>query len=164
METVHLAPVCGALEVSRSRVEKWISDGVFTPGETPRNGKARGWTKHDVLRLACFVRLIDAGLRIEVGNAMKRLSAVEICESEFLVVLAHKRTIWRSEAQKNGPLKPVDTREQYEAYAITKEEIKQQLNISSWHSLAHILINLNDVRDEAERAWSYAASQRRAVD
>jgi hypothetical protein len=145
-------------------VEKWISEGIFVPADTPPIGMARGWRKEDVLRLACLVRLVNAGLRIGIGNAIKNLSACEITKSEFLVVLAHKRTIWRSERQTDGTLKPVDTGEHYDAFVTSKEEIKRQLNEPSWESLIHILVNLNDVRLEVDRAWSYAISQGRPFD
>lgn len=159
MGTVHLAPLCGALQVSRTRVEKWVSDGMFTPADTPLIGKARGWTKEDALRLACFVRLVDAGLRIEVGKAICRLSPLEISRSEFLVVLAYKKSIWREEVAEDGSLKAFDTGEYYDVLGTNKEEINKQIDSSSWLSLVHILINLNDVKGEVDRAWSYATSQ-----
>jgi hypothetical protein len=142
-------------------VEKWISDGMFTPVRTPSNGKARGWTKQDALRLACLVRLVDAGLKVEVGKAINRLSAFEISESEFLVVLAYKKAIWKSESQKDGSSKPVNTGEHYDALVTNKKEITAQLEARSWLSLINILVNLNDVRNDVDRAWSYATSQRK---
>lgn len=163
-EIVHLAPLCGGLGLSRSRVEKWISDGIVTPGTMPPNGKARGWTKQDALRLACLVRVVDAGLRIDVGKAIGRIPTLEVSESEFLVILAYKNTIWRDERRKDGSLKPIDTGEHYDAFVTTKEEIVRQLDVASWVSLLHIVINLRDVRNDVERAWSYAASRRKAVD
>jgi hypothetical protein len=157
METVNLAPLCGALGVPRTRVDKWISDGMFTPIDNPTTGKARGWTKQDAYRLACFARLVDAGLKVEVGKAIDRLSGFGIVsEPEFLVVLAHKRTLWEDEKQADGTSKPNDTGRNYDAFVKTKREIVDQLGVPTWTSLVHILIKLDDVKDEVERAWSYA--------
>jgi hypothetical protein len=94
---------------------------------------------------------VDAGLRIEVGNAINRLSAFEISESEFLVVLAHTKTIWKSEIHKDGSSKPVDTGEHYDAFVTNKNEVIAQLDVQSWASLIHVLVNLNDVKNDVDR-------------
>jgi hypothetical protein len=158
VKTVNLAPLCVALQVARTRVDKWISDGSFTPIDEPAPGKARSWTKQDALRLACFVRLVEAGLKVEVGKVIDRLSGFGIVsEPKFLVVLAHKRTVWR-----DGTSEAYDTRVPYEAFVVKKSEVIKQLGRSSWSSLGMTLINLADVERDVEDAWLRASAQQKA--
>ncbi|ODA67108.1 hypothetical protein A7A08_01854 [Methyloligella halotolerans] len=73
MDKIGTASLCQHLFISRSRVERWISDEVFQPLHKPETGKARRWDKHDAARLVCLRRLIDGGLPVEVGQQIKRL-------------------------------------------------------------------------------------------
>jgi hypothetical protein len=141
-------------------VDRWISDGVFTPIDNPENGRARGWTRQDALRLACFVRLVDAGLRVEVGRAINRVPEFEfVSEPEFLVVLAHKNAIWREEGRADGT-SVVVTGERYDAFVRKKSEAIAQFGVTSWTSLAIVFVNLDDVKDAVRQAWLYAMDRK----
>jgi len=159
MEKLTLTALCAGLDTPRTRVERWISDGVFAPLDFPDRGKARGWTKHNAIRLACLLRLVDAGLRVEVGRSINRLDGWHlVSEPAFLVVLAHKRTVWEQRKRQDGTCELVDSGERYQAFLVKRSEIINQLREHSWVSIAHIIINLSDVENEVERAWVLAQS------
>lgn len=58
--SLTLRQVTALLGVSRMRVEKWISDGTFPPRAFADPGRPREWTFGEVMRLAVFLRLVDA--------------------------------------------------------------------------------------------------------
>jgi len=87
---VSLSSLCLAARISKPRVERWISDGKFEPLEEVEIGKARAWGLQDTIRLFSFVRLVDAGCKVEVGQAIGLLHAFK-GEGAYLVVKALNR-------------------------------------------------------------------------
>ena len=87
-----LSALCAIRMWSKTRIEKWISDGHFRMIERPEHGKARLWEKHDIMRLLVFLRLVDGGCRPEVGRAIGALHGFNN-EAGFLIVTAFDRDI-----------------------------------------------------------------------
>lgn len=87
-----LSALCAIRMWSKTRIEKWISDGHFRMIERPELGKARLWEKHDIMRLLVFMRLVDGGCRPEVGRAIGALHGFND-ETAFLIVTAFERDI-----------------------------------------------------------------------
>jgi len=62
--------ISDALDLSRSRVEQWISRGYFRTPDVPILGKARDWDIQDAMRLAIMSELVDAGLSPEQAGQL----------------------------------------------------------------------------------------------
>ncbi|TPI16581.1 hypothetical protein [Mesorhizobium sp. B4-1-1] len=86
-----LSALCAIKMWSKTRIEKWISEGHFRMLERPEIGKARLWEKHDIMRLLVFMRLVDGGCRPEVGRAIGGLTLYH--EPAFLIITAFDRDI-----------------------------------------------------------------------
>jgi hypothetical protein len=86
-------------QVSKSRVERWISDGNFRPLDEPEQGRARLWSLPDLMRLLVFIRLVDSGCKIEVGRAIGALHGFK-ADAAFLVVSAIRGRLHRPAGDK----------------------------------------------------------------
>ncbi len=68
-----LSNICRIKGWSKQRIEKWISDGYFRPIDTPETGKMRDWSLQDLMRLICFIRLVEMGASSDAGKALPRM-------------------------------------------------------------------------------------------
>ncbi len=59
MDIISIDDVAEVLDVSKSRIEQWISRNQFLPLLTLGRGKKREWDKAEVARLAVFIYLVD---------------------------------------------------------------------------------------------------------
>lgn len=160
---VSLSSLCLTLRISKPRVERWISDGKFWPLEAVENGKARAWGIQDAIRLIAFVRLVDAGCKVEVGKAIGRLHAFRD-EGAFLVVKALEEPMKLPTASDLERLHPtwrqtiseMGASEYFDAQVCRREEVLPLL--AEANVAAIFVVDLARVEEEAIDAMERAAA------
>lgn len=65
-----LKQITDALQISRTRVEQWISREFFRTPHKPIFGAAREWQIGDAIRLAVCAELVDMGLSPETAGKL----------------------------------------------------------------------------------------------
>jgi hypothetical protein len=155
----RLLPIYG-YEVTKSRVERWISDGNFRPLDAPDPGMARLWSFPDLVRLIAFIRLVDAGCKLEVGRAIGALHGFK-AGAAYLVVAALRQPL-RRPAGTNEDITPAWRRaidrmgdsEQYVARVCARSRALDALGrtgVLAWH-----VVELDTVEEEARQIMARA--------
>ncbi len=71
---ILLSRICDTFDWHQTTIEKWISDGYFQPSHHPGPGLARDWSRPDIARLICFMRMAAAGIDRQVGKSVPDFS------------------------------------------------------------------------------------------
>jgi hypothetical protein len=178
MEPVSLAALCDALRlqnvthggepIKKTRIEKWISLDQFLPLEEPETGKVRAWAVQDVARLIAFVRLLDAGCKVEVGKCIGRVLGGFPGPGRFVLIAAYDRPIVkRSDRAEldHGWGKIIDEEnmgERHRAFVCKASEVVGHLN-RSLGVIAIFVLDLDQIQRDAERVMKFARRRTASV-
>jgi hypothetical protein len=155
-KTVSTKALFAALGHARTRADRWISDGDFTPVNKPEAGKTRVWTEQDAARIECLFRLVDSGVNVKVGRAISHLFT-HWNTSTFLVVQAHERNVVHREKNKHGGWTQVDEGHHFIGHIVRREELMEHVQPPQEYGVrATFIIDLDDVRDDIDRAFKLA--------
>jgi DNA-binding transcriptional MerR regulator len=154
-KSVSTGALCAALGLSRTRIDRWISDGDFTPSDQPESGKARRWSEQDAARIECLFRLADAGVSVKVGRAISHVYT-HWQEATYLVVLAHEVNLVRRE-MRGTKYQQIDLGHPYIAHCVAREKLPEYLQNWGKHRVtAAFFVDLDEVREKIERAFKTA--------
>lgn len=79
--------LCDRLDISRERVEQWLSRGFLKTSHNPKPGQTREWAIDDAIRLQATIDLMGASLPASMAAHHAKFAAWgELQSNEFLVV------------------------------------------------------------------------------
>ncbi|WP_428381795.1 hypothetical protein [Methylocystis sp.] len=152
------------LHVHSSRIEQWISRDQFLPEIFGERGKTREWTFAEVIRLAVFVRLVDAvgidakaaGLLTQVGfHGFKDDSAFLVAYKSNLS--KRSNPAWSSDLVKGRDLGEFLTSKCRYPKAlkpgVDKETIRENSKAEFCAAHVAIVVNLDELEGEVKAKW-----------